>query len=293
MLELIQLEHLAAVARYGTLSRAAEALHTSQPVLSRTMQKLEEELQVSLFDRQKNKLTLNQNGEIAVRHAENVLEEVRRMVHEVRSFDRSQRTILIGSCAPAPLWELLPLVTQFFPDMTISSEMKNSSVLLDGLREGVYKLIVLTERIEDDSLYCQRYGEEQLYLALPPAHPLAVRREGVWLKEIDGERMLLYADIGFWHEWSRKMLPSTYFLLQQKLEDFSELVSSSALPSFASDLALRCNPCQSSRVHIPILDLEAHVTYYCLCRAEDQRLLAPLLREMEERGCAGSIPEKA
>lgn len=90
------------------------------------MQKLEEELQVSLFDRQKNKLTLKQNGEIAVRYAENVLEEVRRMVHEVRSFD---------------------------------------------------------------------------------------------------------------------------------------------LPSFASDLALRRNPCQSSRVHIPILDPEAHVTYYCLCRA--------------------------
>ena len=49
MLELIQLEHLAAVGRYGTLSRAAEALHTSQPVFSRTMQKLEEELQLSVI----------------------------------------------------------------------------------------------------------------------------------------------------------------------------------------------------------------------------------------------------
>lgn len=53
MLELSQLEQLAAVAQYGTLSKAAEALNTSQPVLSRTMRRLEEELQVSLFDRQK------------------------------------------------------------------------------------------------------------------------------------------------------------------------------------------------------------------------------------------------
>ena len=44
MIELSQLEHLAALAQYGTLSRAAEALNTSQPVLSRTMQRLEEEL---------------------------------------------------------------------------------------------------------------------------------------------------------------------------------------------------------------------------------------------------------
>ena len=48
MIELSQLEHLAALAQYGTLSRAAEALNTSQPVLSRTMQRLVEELQVSL-----------------------------------------------------------------------------------------------------------------------------------------------------------------------------------------------------------------------------------------------------
>ena len=74
MIELYQLEHLLAVARYGTLSRAAEELHTSQPVLSRTMQKLEEELQVRLFDRQKNKLTLNKNGEVAVQCAEKVMD---------------------------------------------------------------------------------------------------------------------------------------------------------------------------------------------------------------------------
>lgn len=72
-------------AQYGTLSKAAEALNTSQPVLSRTMRRLEEELQVSLFDRQKNKLTLTQSGDVAVACAQKVLEEVRRMVEQVRA----------------------------------------------------------------------------------------------------------------------------------------------------------------------------------------------------------------
>lgn len=284
MIELTQLEHLAALAQYGTLSKAAEELHTSQPVLSRTMQRLEEELQVSLFDRQKNKLTLNQNGEVAVRCAQKVLEEARRMVEQVRTLDRSQRTILIGSCAPAPLWNLLSLVTQFFPDMTISSEMKSGSALLDGLRNGVYKLIILTEDVQDDGLYFQQYGEESLYLSLPPAHPLANFRDGVWLKDIDGERMLLHANIGFWREWAQQMLPSTYFLLQQNFEDFNELIASSVLPAFSSDVMMRNSNGEDHRVHVPILDPEAHVTYYCACRKSDYRQLAHLFRELRPLG---------
>ena len=54
MMELEQLRQLVAFAEQGTLSRAAEELHISQPSLSRTMQALEEELQASLFIRQKN-----------------------------------------------------------------------------------------------------------------------------------------------------------------------------------------------------------------------------------------------
>ena len=49
--ELYQLEHLLAFAEHGTLSGAAERLHLSQPALSRSMRRLEAELQVPLFDR--------------------------------------------------------------------------------------------------------------------------------------------------------------------------------------------------------------------------------------------------
>ena len=54
MFELHQLEQLITVAECGTLSAAAEELHLSQPALSRSMQKLEAELQVPLFTRHKN-----------------------------------------------------------------------------------------------------------------------------------------------------------------------------------------------------------------------------------------------
>lgn len=289
MIVLTQLEHLIAVAQYGTLSKAAEILHISQPVLSRSMQKLEDELQVQLFHRQKNRIALNQSGITAVECARRVLTEAQHMIYQVREFDRSQHMILIGSCAPAPLWFLLPLAAQLYPEMTIASELKNDAVLFDGLENGTYRLIVLTEEIniqEHPEFYCQRYGEENLCLALPPNHLLSNRTDGVYLKEIDGERMLLYTDIGFWKDWSQKMLPSTYFLLQQNLEDFSELVAASDLPAFSSDLGLQKNLYdikRANRVYIPILDPEAHVTYYCACRMTDRKQLMPLFQEIAKQ----------
>lgn len=53
MLELEQLQYLIAFYEHKTLSKAAEELHISQPVLTRSMQKLEEELHVDLFLRKK------------------------------------------------------------------------------------------------------------------------------------------------------------------------------------------------------------------------------------------------
>ena len=65
MMELYLLEQLIAFSRQGTLSGAAEKLHISQPALSQSMKKLEESLGVSLFERSKNKIALNENGIMA------------------------------------------------------------------------------------------------------------------------------------------------------------------------------------------------------------------------------------
>ena len=73
MLTLEQLEQLVAVADYGTLSAAAEALHISQPTLTRSMQKLETEFAVPLFIRSKNKLTFHENGVLATEQARRIL----------------------------------------------------------------------------------------------------------------------------------------------------------------------------------------------------------------------------
>ena len=278
--ELYQLEQLLAFAECGTLSGAAERLHLSQPALSRSMQRLEAELQVSLFDRQKNKIEFNENGRMAAEYARQVMEKCQDMILRVQAFDRSQRTILIGSCAPAPIWEIVPILTNLYAERTISSELRENDVLLQGLRDDVYQLIILPFSIEENGISCVKYGEEHLYFSLPPAHPLS-GSAGLFMKDLNGETMLLRNHLGFWRELTDRKMPDTRFLEQEDVA-FEELVTSSALPSFATDVVLRRAGNPTNRVNIPILDKEANVTYYCLYKPHGRNDLSAFINTLRQ-----------
>ena len=278
MFEIYQLEQLLAFAECGTLSGAAERLHLSQPALSRSMQRLETELQVPLFDRQKNKIEFNENGRMAADCARQVMDKCQDMISRLQAFDRSQRTILVGSCAPAPLWEIPPVLSDLYPDRTISSEMRENDMLLQGLRDDVYQLIILPYAVEEPGITCVKYGEEHLYFSLPPAHPLSGSK-GLYMRDLNGETMLLRNRLGFWRELTARKMPDTRFLEQEDIA-FNELVKSSALPSFTTDVAFHREGNPVNRVNIPILDEEANVTYYCLYKPHGRNDLSAFLKTL-------------
>lgn len=269
MIELYQLMQLVSIEKYGTLSKAAEALHLSQPALTRSMQKLENELQVSLFHRQKNKIEFNSNGKMALEYARKILDQIQVMTKEIRHFDRTQHTIFIGSCAPAPLWEILPTLSDLYPDMTISTEIKECEMLIRGLKDGTYQMIILPYSVDLEGVSCTEFRKEHLFFSLPKAHPLSGRK-ALHLKDLNGETMLLRSRIGFWDRIVQEKMPDTHFLVQEENFAFDELVKASVLPSFTSDLAIKRDGDTPSRISVPILDKEANVSYYCLVNQNNQ-----------------------
>lgn len=283
MIEFFQLEMLIAFADALTLSKAAETLHLSQPTLTRAMKQLEAEFRVPLFDRRKNRLTLNENGQLAVEYARKLWKEGEDMVERVRSFDRAKHTLAVGACAPAPLWDLLPRLSSLYSRVTIGSEIRDSQVLIQGLNDGTYQIIVLAEQLQNPDWLPLPWGEEHLFFSLPQSHPLA-HRQGLEMRELDGENMLVFSDIGFWHELHMRKMPHSRFLLQNDRFSFDELVSSSVLPCFTTDLSMKRNTTDyTGRVNIPVLDPEANVTYHCyLLRSEEERLQA-FLQDMRRR----------
>lgn len=276
-MELFDLEQLAAFADYGTLSAAAEKLHLSQPTLTKTMKRLEEEFQVSLFIRSKNRLELNENGKLAAKKAHKILSDSKELIQLVRALDRERHTIAIGSCAPVPAFLLSQRAASLYKDMTITSELKSNSDLITGLRNERYQIVILPYKPSEKDLVIKKCGTETLFLVFPKTHRFANRKE-ISLDEMDGENMLLFSDIGFWHDIVTAHMPHSRFLIQTERFDFNELTRSSILPYFATDTTLHYNDIPDERVAVALSDKEVSVTYYAVCLASKREQLKNLLQ---------------
>ena len=170
MIELYELRQFLAFAKAGTLSEASETLHLSQPALSRNMKKLEEDLGISLFLRQKNKLELNENGMYVLELTKKLLEDADLLVAKARDYDRRNRTITLGLCAPAPAWLLTPLISNLYPHMTLQTELKDEERLLKDLENHVYHLAVVHRQPKDGPYFVKECGRETLSFSLPKSH---------------------------------------------------------------------------------------------------------------------------
>ena len=201
MIEIYLLEHLRAFYECGTLSAAAERLHVAQPSVSRSMQKLEDILEVTLFERQKNRIILNETGKLAAEYAKRILGEEEEMKAHIKAYDRSLHTLTIGSCAPGPLMELLPTATASLPGMTLSSAMDTEDNLLKGLWNSDYGMIILAKPLSDEDFLCKEYRSEQLMLSVPPFHPAASYKKLLlqkWMGKISScMHMLVSGKISF------------------------------------------------------------------------------------------------
>lgn len=265
MLNLLELEQLAAFAEYGTLSKAAEKLNISQPTITRTMQHLEDEFGVPLFERSKNHIALNETGRRAVGYAAQLLKDAEKAVEYVRAFDRSLHTITVSSCAPAPLWRLLPVLSDAFPDMTLSSSIKSNASVLEDVRSGRCLLAVLPGMPEEGSIpetYCCRpFMKENLAVCVPPDHMLAGYKE-VSFEVLNGYNFLLGTRLGFWDDMCREKMPASRFLVQTDQFTMEELIRESSLPCFVTDVAEYDGEIYGDRIVIPISDQAAKITFH-------------------------------
>lgn len=277
MLNLMELEQLVAFADCGRLSAAAEKLNISQPTLTRTMQHLEDAFGVPLFERSKNRIALNETGMLAVRHARQLLEGADQAVKDVRTFDRSLRTITVSSCAPAPLWRLLPALSTLFPEMAVSSSIKSSEAVLADLRAGGCQLAVLSEPIAWEGFSCVPFMKERLNVCVPKNHALAGLAT-VTFSELNGYNFLLASELGFWDDMCRREMPASRFLVQPDAFALQELIRESAMPCFTTDLTGNREEL-AGRNQIPITDSAANITYQLAFHQKSRQYAERLLKQ--------------
>ena len=277
---------LAAFAERGTLSGVGEALNVTQPTITRAMQKLERELGVSLFDRTKNRVALNENGALAADYARRIMALQDEMIQKTREKAGLRTKCTVGSVAIQPAMNAVCSAERVYPGIEADYRIDDDEAsLIQGLSDGTYQMIILLSPLDDDAFTSRRYFSERLSVMLPRTHRLA-SRTSLALADLAGETFAVYSDIGFWDKVKQEKIPGAKFvrLVHQDEDDpLLAIISASDLPSFISDRTTAFTM-PADRVAVPLSDEEMSVTFWAVCRresAEDWRLL---LSEMEREG---------
>lgn len=265
MLDLYKLQQLVDFADLGTLSRVAETQHISTPSITRSMKDVEESFGVPLFVRSKNRIALNETGKVAAEAARKLLAEARQTVQQVQAFDRQQRTLTVRSCAPAPLWELLPKLNAEYPGMTIASDICPNEEVLAAWNQSTCDIAILPFPLEVAAGNVQEFLHESLFVCVPKDHALA-QHDSLTFAQINGFNFLLRSELGFWDALCRQKMPASRFLVQTDHDTFDELVNASSMPCFTTDYFKNTAQQYPHRVCIPLTDPEATVTFYVVAR---------------------------
>lgn len=272
MLNLIELEQFVVFSKCGTLSKASEMLHISQPTLTRSMKHIEESFGATLFNRGKNRIELNSTGKLAAQYAEKLLADSEKIVKDVQDYERSLKTITVFSCAPAPLWSLLPTLSSKHPKNTISSKIANLNEIVNAVLSDRCDIGILPYECPDKTLQDVQYISEHLSICVPKNNELSKCKE-VTFEQLNGYNCLLRDEIGFWTDLCKEQMPASRFLIQTDEFEFMELVKNSTLFHFITDLANPQNLVTPNRVSIPIVSEEANVTYHLVCKSSKKDLL--------------------
>lgn len=177
-----QLEYVVAVTRHGSLRKASEKLHISQPALSEAVSKLERELGVPLLDRRRAGARISRRGRDLLQGMADVLEAVDRLRAAAGDPAAGARVLRIGTVSAATSTLLAPAVHDVRAAGAGTVEVLNCQQpqIFEGLAEGSLDL-GLVNLLEGDDLPTDLRGtvlvRGRAVVALPAGHPLAERDE--------------------------------------------------------------------------------------------------------------------
>ena len=191
---LTELKYIVAVARERHFGKAAEACFVSQPTLSVAVKKLEEELDLKLFERNANEVTVTPLGAEIVRQAQSVLDQASN-IKEIakRGKDPLAGALRLGviyTIAPYLLPDLVRQIITHSPQMPLMLQENFTVKLLEMLRTGEIDCAILADPFPDAGLAVAPLYDEPFFAALPSKHPLA-SQASVSAEQLKNETMLL------------------------------------------------------------------------------------------------------
>ena len=263
-----------------TLSATAERLFVSQPSISSSMKMPEKELGVQLFDRSKNKIVLNEVGLEAAQLAEDYLKREDFMVRQIQEKAWQMRTLTVASYIFNLRKDLISRLSVLFPERNIISEQLSSEQLPLGLLQGRFDYIITEYEIDEPNVCCVPYVTDKLWIRLNKNDPLAHKKR-IDINDLKNEKILLWAQSGFWASYIRKQYGKIVQLITVSGEqEYYDLIDAFDIRAFILDTTLSSAPVRPSKyAYVPLADPAAQKTLYLCCQTRNERYIPQLVKK--------------
>ena len=179
-MRLRHINYFLAVAKHQSFTRAADALHVSQPALSQQVRQLEDSLGAKLFDRTGRTIRLTDAGEVYLLYARRALQDLdegRRAIHDVADLSRGALRVAVMPTFTAYL--VGPLVRAFhdkYPNVTLTIRELPQDRMETLLLDGEIDIGIAFDETHSHDIDARRLLVETLALMVGRDHPLAQRR---------------------------------------------------------------------------------------------------------------------
>ena len=188
-LDLRKLRYFAAVAEHRHFGRAAELLYIAQPVLSRQIRSLEQDLGCNLFERTTRSVQLTPAGRLLQEEARRVFSTVDAVVRRVHEVDRGVERLVVAFAPGLHVSEIVRAFALTHPGVEIEllhlPWWEQDAPLRDGRADVGY----LRRPFDEAGLRAIRVGSDPKVACLPASHPLA-RRVSLSLTDLEGESII-------------------------------------------------------------------------------------------------------
>lgn len=192
-----QLQYVLAVAEHQNFTHAAEKSFVTQPTLSMQIQKLEDELDILIFDRSKKPIQLTAVGEKIVEQARNIVNESHRIqdiVDQEKGYIGGEYRIGI---IPTIMPTLLPLFLKNFvnkyPKVNLKIEEQNTNVLIEKLEDGHLDAAIAATPLDNENIKEKVLYYEPFVAYIPQNHRLHCAKK-IALEDLDLDDILLLED---------------------------------------------------------------------------------------------------
>lgn len=193
-LSIRQLQYVVAVADELGFHRAAERCHVSQPTLSAQVAQIEQVLGITIFERDKRRVLVTEQGEEIVARARKVLLDVDELIATAdRHKDKFAATLRIGvipTVAPYLLPDIMPAIAEKYPKLRLVFREEKTEDVMKDIREGRLDAGLLAIVPGVDDVASAPIADDPFVVALPKNHPLA-KKKSVKLEDLAEEPVLL------------------------------------------------------------------------------------------------------